>query len=382
MVCWGLALVLVQIKPFWVDEWRVIYNLKYKSPALLFGPLDFMQQFPRVYLEIIKAFTSLFDYSYFTLRLPSFIVGSITIIFGYRLAKKIYPPENLNRFLLVMILVSSYTFTQYFVQMKQYTMDILLSLAALWQLVETLKLKNPERLNRRRYILLCSSFIIAPFFSYTYPVVIAPVFVIVIIQGIFFAKCYSGNAIKRVLLLQFIPLLFCAISIAVFYAIDVSQLMKDQGMHSYWAHLMMKEGFSWHSFFINLYQLFAQVGSGLLYSVMFGILGVVSFGYGIYKCIGAMVSREYNINELILFYSTGLLMLVIAKSVVLKIGKNNFCHTIHWRYRPYLHQIFLGNIRAGLHEKIEYLCINGKCHYPCTSKKDTYFHYPRSSLSL
>src|SRR5579872_4873160 len=61
MICWGFVLVLAQIKPFWIDEWRVIYNLKYKNFIALFGPLDYMQQFPRVYFELIKAFASPFD---------------------------------------------------------------------------------------------------------------------------------------------------------------------------------------------------------------------------------------------------------------------------------------------------------------------------------
>ncbi len=97
IMCWGLLLVAIQIKPFWVDEWRVIYNLKYKNAAAIFGPLDFMQQFPRVYLVLIKLFTSFFDYSYFTLRLPSFLVGTFTIIFSYRLMRKMYPACNFKQ---------------------------------------------------------------------------------------------------------------------------------------------------------------------------------------------------------------------------------------------------------------------------------------------
>ena len=62
IVCIGTVLVLAQIKPFWVDEWFIIYNLKTKNAAALFGQLEFMQQFPRVYLVLLKSFTSFFNY--------------------------------------------------------------------------------------------------------------------------------------------------------------------------------------------------------------------------------------------------------------------------------------------------------------------------------
>lgn len=165
MIGWGLIMVIAQVKPFWVDEWRVIYNLKYKTPAMLWGPLDFLQQFPRVYLEIIKAFTDLFGYSYIALRLPSWVIGTFTIIFCYRLMNRIYGKNHFNRFLFVMILVSACTFTDYYVQIKQYTMDILLSLAALWQFIEILRLKGEKLTNNRRYFLLCASFLVVPFFQ-------------------------------------------------------------------------------------------------------------------------------------------------------------------------------------------------------------------------
>ncbi len=308
IICCGFVLVLAQIKPFWVDEWRVIYNLKYKNAVQLFGPLDFMQQFPRVYLEIIKAFSAPFDYSYFTLRLPSFLVGTATIIFCYRLMKKIYAPTNLNRFLFVMILISSYTFTEYFVQIKQYTMDILVSLVALAQLIE---LHNPysKNLNKRRYLLLCVSFFIVPFFSYIYPIAFAPVFIITALKHISLIKASGFSQNRKIIILQWIPLIICTISIFVFYVIDVSQLMADKGMHQFWGERMMKGGFSLKMFFKDGYQLFAEVGRGLLFSIIFGILGVVSFAFGIKKCVRNF-SFKMNNNNLLILYSVLLLVIV------------------------------------------------------------------------
>jgi len=314
ITCWGLLLVLIQIKPFWVDEWRIIYNLKYKSATALLGPLDFMQQFPRIYLVLIKLFTSFFDYSYFTLRLPSFLVGTFTIIFSYRLMRKMYPSCNLNRFLFIMILISSYAFTEYFVQIKQYTMDILLSLVALWQMAALLKLKDNNTTGR--YTLLCISLFIVPFFSYTYPIAIAPVFIIMFLQSAtgIINKEYKSNT--TILLKQWFALALSVMGIILFYVIDVSQLMADKGMHQFWGHLIMDNGFSWKLLITNFYLLFAQVGSGLFFSIVFGILGIISFFYGIRKAYTMLLKNTNRPPDFYLFYSILLLVLVIALFIV------------------------------------------------------------------
>jgi hypothetical protein len=314
MICWGCVLVVAQIKPFWVDEWRVIYNLKYKSPALLFGQLDYMQQFPRVYLTLIKLFSAQFDYSYFTLRLPSFLVGSMTIFFTYRLMKKLFPGSNMNKFLFVMILVSSYTFTEYFVQVKQYTMDILLSVAAMFQLIELLKLATGN-VNKSRYLLLCLSLLVFPFFSYTYPIAIAPAYVIIFWQNALLIKNRPSALVKQNILRQWLALGICTVSIFVFYVVDAAQLMQDKGMQQFWQHIIMNSGFSWNKFYANFYQLFASAGSGALYSLLFGVLGIISFAYGIYRCAGRLPD-ENDLPGYMIRYGACLLTLVLLLFII------------------------------------------------------------------
>lgn len=310
LICWGLLSVIFQIKPFWVDEWRVIYNLKFKDAESLWGPLDFMQQFPRVYLELIKAFTSAFNYSYTTLRLPSFLVGTATVLLCYRLMKKLYPDGHLNRFLFVMILVSYCTFTDYYVQIKQYSMDMFLSLIGIWQLIELISLRGTKTLHSGKYVLLCLSFLIVPFFSYTYPIVVAPVFGIILLQSLGFLAKENNGSNKRVLALQWFPLCLSACSILVFYFIDVAQLMKDQGMRSFWGHLMMAQGFA--DFFDKVYNLFAVVGAGLLYWYIFGILGTAAFLFGIYKTGTTFFKREPALSDISRLYAVLLLLMVIV----------------------------------------------------------------------
>ncbi len=313
MLAWGMVLVVAQIKPFWVDEWRVIYNLKFKTAATIWGPLDFMQQFPRVYIELIKAFTSLFDYSYFTLRLPSYLIGSFAIFFSYRLSGRLYGSGHFNRFLFVMILVSCSTFTEYFVQVKQYTMDILLSLVAIWQLLSLLAISSEVELNKRKYALVLASFLVVPFFSYTYPIAIVPAFMVLLVQGI--GTLRSGESkpgIKKILLLQWLPVLCSLFSIAIFYVTDVSQLMHDNQMHGYWRHLLMDKGFDLQSFLVNLWMLFAEIGSGFAFWWLFGLLGVSSFIYGLQSTAADIAKNRLSGHALIRLYSITLLLFCIV----------------------------------------------------------------------
>ncbi len=138
MILYGAAISLFEIKPFWLDEWNVIYNLKTKTYAQLGGKLDYGQQFPRVYLQIIKYITQPFDYSYTSLRLPSFVVHVSGLIFCYILSGRIFGKQNAYRFFWLFIYASYSTSVEYFVQTKQYTMEMLLALVALWQLLELL----------------------------------------------------------------------------------------------------------------------------------------------------------------------------------------------------------------------------------------------------
>ena len=304
--------VFWQIKPFWVDEWRIIYNLKFKNSAALWGDLDFMQQFPRVYLELIKSFTQLFNYSYTSLRLPSFLVGTASIGLVWSLMKKFYPKTQPNRFLLVMIFISYCTFTDYYVQVKQYTMDMLLSAVVLHQLIVLLRLSDNMPLNRIRYALLCSGCLICPFFSYSYPIVVMPVFVIVGLNIYQRKRRESLRAIDRITVLQIFPLLLLSLSITAFYFLDVSQLMRDKGMQEFWGHLLMKKGFSSSVFFTNAYNMFAIVGAGLVFQCIFGPLGIASFGYVGFITWKKTITERCELIDWIYLYAATLITSVVV----------------------------------------------------------------------
>jgi uncharacterized membrane protein YeaQ/YmgE (transglycosylase-associated protein family) len=312
LICWGLLLVLAQIKPFGIDEWRLIYNLKYKNATQLWGQLELLQQFPRAYLEAIKLFTAPFDYSYFTLRFPSFVVGTLAIVCSFRLMNRIFGKQLQTRFLFVLIIASAPAFTEYFIQVKQYTMEILLSLLAIWQLLQVLEIGKGEMLDNKSYYLLCLTMLIAPFFSYTYPIAIAPAFVIAFIEGIRLLT-KPGNVFYKVKLTGklWFPFLLSATGIIIFYITDVSQLMKDNGMQLYWSYLMMHDRFDLVFFLKSFYMLFAEAGSGMLFQVIFGVVGLIAFIYAFIRCRHVFGKKNVDATDYLNFYCLSLITLVM-----------------------------------------------------------------------
>jgi len=291
MACCGLFFVLVQARPFWIDEWRVIYNLKYKSPAMLWGELAYMQEFPRVYIQLIKAFAAPFDYSYFTLRFPSFAVGTFAIYFCYRLMNRMYGPSRQSKYLFILIIFSCFTATEYYIQVKQYTMDILTSLIAIWQLLEIRSFLYNSSTSLRRYIIVCFSLIAVPFFSYTYPITILPLFIIVPIYLLYAVQRRQLKTQKIVL--TCILLLSSLAANIVFYKTDVAQVMADKGMSIFWEHSYMKDGFEPIKFMQKMYRLFAYPGAGYLFEIIFGSIGIAAFIYTLIRVVSSF-SKSLN----------------------------------------------------------------------------------------
>ncbi len=302
----GLATTFFITRPFWIDEWRVIYNLKTRSIPGLWGELDFLQQYPRLYLSVVKWFTSAFDYSNWALRLPSFIVGTGAIVIGWRLLQRIYPEEESLRYLLVMIVVSSSPFTNYYVQVKQYTMDIALSFVAVWQVVELFRLQIDRRKEPARYGLLCGSMLVAPFFSYTYPIAIAPAFIIVLLMS---RKRGTDRQGGRAIL-QWVPLILSAISITAFYLTDARGLLADTGMKAFWNY-KLGDRLGPGDLLVSFYSLFAQVGAGFVFSIIFGIIGIAAFLHAGIRSVANIRRGISGVPDLLRLYSVLLLLLVL-----------------------------------------------------------------------
>ena len=298
--------------PFWIDEWLLIDNLKFKTSAQLWHALEHTQQFPRVYLQLIKSFSAACDYSYTSLRLPSFLAHSFGLILLYRLSRRIFRDDHLSRFCWVMIYVSFSTSIHYFVQLKQYTMEMALSLVGIWQLLELIRIET-KKSSQRTWLLLCASFALCPFFSYTYPIVVAPVYLLVAIRSIKSAQWRIAT---------WIPLFIGILAVGLFYLLDVRQVLADEGMQDFWKDLLMKT-FSVKTFFTNTYMMFSNLGSGDLFGNIMGVLGLAAFLYSTYRTVKTILSAKDE-KELLIYYSCLLLWIVLALFIAGKLPLGTF----------------------------------------------------------
>lgn len=322
---WGAVMALFPVKPFWIDEWRLIWNIKFKTSGELWGRLDYTQQFPRVFLQLIKGFTASLNYSYFSLRVPSLLISIASMLLCFRLLYRLFERIRFFHFLFVLILISSETFTDYLVQIKQYEMEIFMGLLALWQLLELLKLKNSEPTGMFRYFILNISFLAAPFFAYTYPVAAAPLFFIAFLETFKTLKNKTDSC-KRELLRLWFPLLVLLLSIAGFYFLDVSQLMADKSMSRYWQYRMMGGQNNIFSVVQKIWAFFAEVGSGLVYEIIFGVLGLAAFFSQNIKVFKPVRAGTGTKTELIRIYAVSLIWLIIILSLAgkLPVGEPKF----------------------------------------------------------
>lgn len=311
LLLFGLAEAFFQIRPFWNDEWRLVYNIKFKRFPELWGRLDLLQECPRLYLTIVKAISNAFDYSYTSLRLPPLILTVANFFFVFRLRKLLFPEASALSYLFILILVSSQTFTDYIVQVKQYEMDILLTLLSLWQLFILLRISRGEPTSKS-YALLCLTGLLVPYLSYIYPIVMAPVFPVIALA--LWAHRKSPNLKNRTLKVA-VPLALLSLSIGIFYLIDVKNVIGNKDMYASFQRAY------YHSHKENLaesiWKLFALVGSGELFEVVFGILGIVAFGYAVFRLLKTRV-RQYTTLDYFHLYAV---LLLLAVMVLFATGK-------------------------------------------------------------
>jgi hypothetical protein len=318
-ILWGGICVVFEVQPFWTDEWRIIYNLKFKSPKEIWGELAYMQQFPRVYLYLLKLFTSSFQYSYQSLRFIPWLAGLGAIGCIHAIANRLYDRRDTNRLLMIMMLISCGTFTTYYTEVKQYTMELLLSAAAVWQLYYALHM-NAKSKDATGYALFCISLLCAPFFSYTYPIVIMPVYAVVLLHNI--ANWNNGEDTKQKItqiLLQWAPLFLCTFSITLFYLLDARHLSTDSDMQSYWKHLLNTDGFRFTDFLERLFHFFAQAGSGFVFWWLFGLSCSSAFMLAIVHLWKSIKIRVFTIQTYLVAYSVILVILVAALNLANKL---------------------------------------------------------------
>ncbi len=93
---------------------------------------------------------------------------------------------------------------------------------------------------------------------------------------------FHTRGLKNILY-RSIPLLLGSVSIFIFYFYDITQVMADGGMQDFWKEYILRDGFQPLAYAFNIYKLFANLGTGLLFEIIYGALGLGGFFYSIYQ---------------------------------------------------------------------------------------------------
>ena len=162
------SLHLFQQRPLWNDEEAIFRNVESYSAEEMFNePLMAAQVFPRVYLFLIQQFSRAFDFSLFSLRLPSFICMMAAFLLWLKIAS--YGIKDRWQYLaFVCSWPASGMLLYYSAELKQYSMDTLLVGIIILFLYHQ---KNLQQEKSKRYMLFL---IVLPAFGMlSYPAFIA-----------------------------------------------------------------------------------------------------------------------------------------------------------------------------------------------------------------
>ena len=115
-----------QNNSFWLDEAMLVLNIIQRTFSGLVQPLDYDQGAPIIFLWIEKLAQILFGNNELSFRLFPFLAGCIALILFWLLVRKLNQPVGAI-FALLMLACGRY-FVFYGVQVKQYIVDVLITL--------------------------------------------------------------------------------------------------------------------------------------------------------------------------------------------------------------------------------------------------------------
>lgn len=145
-ISFGLALRLRQYAlnlSLWLDEAMLALNITGRNFATLARPLDYDQGAPLGFLWIEKLMQGILGDHEYSLRLFAFLAGCLALFVLWRVARQIIQPVGV--FFVLLILASSSQMVFYSAQVKQYMVDVLVTLLLYLLALDLLKKELPKQ---------------------------------------------------------------------------------------------------------------------------------------------------------------------------------------------------------------------------------------------
>ena len=228
-IAFGLALRLRQVTlnlSFWLDEAMLALNIVNRTFAGLIRPLDYEQGAPLGFLWTVKALETLFGDHEFSLRLFPFLAGCLGLFVLWRLARQLIKPVGVVFALLVF--ASSRYLVSYGAQVKQYAVDVTVSL-----LLQLLALSLLRKNNTRKdYFYLALLGALAIWMSHAAVFTLGGIGLVLI----------GAMALKKDWRAAFsfgLASAFWALNFAALYLIQYRSLASDTYLTDFWAEFFM-----------------------------------------------------------------------------------------------------------------------------------------------
>jgi hypothetical protein len=301
---------LINLKGFWLDEWFILYNIKFHTYSGLFNNLYYSQQFPRVYLSTVKFIAEIFNYNYFAIRvLPfSFQIVNIFLIY-FLISKVVFPSDKFKALLFVLFFLSFHTTFFYFSQLKAYTADIFFTLMSVWYFYFLSKNYKSLSISSIRYLGMLFFIFSGIFLSYTFPIVFAPILIFL------FLTFLSEIREHKISLKSILPMAVFIVALVLSYFTDLRFVLSDKGQYQNFSTYVMNYGnirlfikslwniawlFTSMFFFDKAYNSYFLI---LLYFIKIIILigGVTGLILVLYKYSKKTVSEKWNYIKTINF---------------------------------------------------------------------------------
>ncbi len=225
---------IIQKKAFWLDEWFILYNIKFLNYSELFDNLLLMQQFPRVYLVILKFVAEISNYNYTALRFIPTIIQLINIIFIVFVIRKIvFPKNDFKGLLFILFFLSFQTTIFYFTQIKQYSMEMFFSLLSVYFYYYLSRNYKQIKIISFPYLFILLGIFLGSFFSYTFPITITP-----LLFSLFVTVIYNFIN-KEIKIKPLIPLLIFITALIINYFTDLQYVLNSKGHYDYFNEYIM-----------------------------------------------------------------------------------------------------------------------------------------------
>jgi hypothetical protein len=94
--------------------------------------------------------------------------------------------------------------------------------------------------------------------------------------------------------------------------------MADKKMHRYWAYRMAGDRLDLLNAATNFWHLFKNIGSGFVFEIVWGILGICALGYSVFKLFKEEYQRHLSLELMINLYC---IILIVLTEVLCLMGK-------------------------------------------------------------